>query len=181
MIGNIYVVQPDWTPEANNPFTIDGSYGVDWSSFVYDTAVDGYSNVRSNAKVYSLTVNPETDKNNERLFDFVRYETSYNRKVIIRFPNEIRDLVLERLNSMDYEQVDKKAIRSSDSRWLVHSTTKQAWEEIQKTEALLSPTRLRREGKEVNEIGLKALLEPTEYSDYIMLDGLNGCGELVVN
>jgi len=31
------------------------------------------------------------------------------------------------------------------------------------------------------EIGLKPMLEPPDYSDYIMLDVLNGCGELVVN
>ena len=31
------------------------------------------------------------------------------------------------------------------------------------------------------EIGLKMLLEPMDYSDYVMLDVLEGCGELVVN
>jgi hypothetical protein len=33
----------------------------------------------------------------------------------------------------------------------------------------------------INEIGLKYYLEPMDYSDYIMLDKLDGCGELVVN
>ena len=31
------------------------------------------------------------------------------------------------------------------------------------------------------DIGLKQMLEPADYSDYIMLDIPNGCGELVVN
>lgn len=36
-------------------------------------------------------------------------------------------------------------------------------------------------GRQIAQTGLKALLEPDDYSDYVMLDKPNGCGEIIVN
>lgn len=71
--------------------------------------------------------------------------------------------------------------RESDYPYMVHSTTLQNWDSIQKDGAIFSPNMLKMKGRTVQEIGLKALLEPNDYSDYIMLDKPDGCGELVVN
>lgn len=63
----------------------------------------------------------------------------------------------------------------------MNSTTKEAWNSIEKLGALLSPNELKKQGINILEIGLKSMLEPDDYSDYVMLDILEGCGELVVN
>ena len=66
-------------------------------------------------------------------------------------------------------------------RYMVHSTTLRPWESIQEKGALLPPNLLKKNGIQIHEIGLKPMLEPKDYSGYVMLDVLNGCGELVVN
>ena len=65
--------------------------------------------------------------------------------------------------------------------YMAHSTILGLWESIQMQGALLSPNLLKKNGIRVQEIGLKPMLEPKDYSDYVMLDVLNGCGKLVVN
>jgi len=177
---NIYFASSNWKPTDNNPFLADGSYGEKWSAFIYDESIkNSYTNVYPDTKVYSLVVKPQSDKEFERLTDFVIYETSYDRNVILKIPDNISESIVDKLETSIKNS--KNIIRATDVKWLVHSTTKQLWEEIKKVGKLLSPSCLKRCGKEVNEIGLKALLEPVDYSNFIMLDVLDGCGELVVN
>ncbi|WP_373844890.1 hypothetical protein [Clostridium sp.] len=63
----------------------------------------------------------------------------------------------------------------------MHSTTIEAWQSIREMGVLLAPSELKKLNKTIIEIGLKPLLEPKDYSDYVMPDILNGCGEIVVN
>ncbi|HEY8890331.1 MAG TPA: hypothetical protein VIM70_08755 [Clostridium sp.] len=177
---NVYFASSNWKPTENNPFIADGSYGEKWSAFIYDDSINNlYTNVFPNTKVYSLIVKPQIDKEFERLIDFVIYETSYGRNIILKIPNNSKEVILAKLETLSKN--NKNIIRATDIKWLVHSTTKQLWEKIKITGELLSPSCLKHNGKEVNEIGLKALLEPMDYSDFIMLDVVDGCGELVVN
>ncbi len=112
------------------------------------------------------------------MFDFLNYELSYQRNVIIKVCQSINaEKIIEHFNQILHEV----SYRNSDGKYMVHSTTLSAWSLIKKYGALLSPNELKKAGIEVNEIGLKPMLEPIDYSDYVMLDSLNGCGELVVN
>lgn len=175
----IFYADKTWSPLNANPFSTDGEYGEDWSAFIYDTAIDYYSNVLKNAKVYTLRVSPAIDTAYVRLRDFVKYELSYNRNVIIYMEESKRYQVREIIDNETLEGTT--TVRETDSRWLVHSTTEELWEKIKETGALLSPSELKKRQIAVHEIGLKELLEPKDYSEYIMLDILNGCGEIVVN
>lgn len=172
----IYYANSECLPSDKNPFSKDSEYGEKWSAFIYDEDAKYYTQVEKNVKVYTIRVSIKRDKNYERLTDFVSYETKYNRNIIIKADIEVRRII-DKLLSKSSNNV----IRETDSRWLVHSTTKASWESIKNSKFLYSPSELRKRGIMICEIGLKYYLEPIDYSDYIMLDILDGCGELVVN
>lgn len=173
----IYYASYDWLPTDNNPFSYNGEYGDKWSAFIYDSEAKYYTQIETRARLFTIKVSSEIDKDYERLIDFINYETKYNRNVIIKADIEVRQIINKLLNL----EKNKNKVRKTDSRWLVHSTTKDSWEKIKKIKFLYSPNELRKTGNIINEIGLKHYLEPKDYSDYIMLDILNGCGELVVS
>ncbi|MFC5451647.1 hypothetical protein [Paenibacillus aestuarii] len=167
-----------WYPTDNNPFSEDGEYGDAWSCFIYDKTIDNYSINYPSTKVYVLRVSPDADVNHRRLFNFLNYELSYGRNVILKLCDGMDG---QKLIEAFYDQQSEQNLITAEHRYLVHSTTLEAWEHIQKQGALLSPNILKQNGVTVYEIGIKPMLEPRDYSDYIMLDVLDGCGELVVN
>ncbi|MGN1410101.1 MAG: hypothetical protein ACI4XJ_07985 [Eubacteriales bacterium] len=174
----IYIADSKWNPTLPNPFTADGSYGENWSAFIYDDSTPYFSNVYPDTKVYVLKFAPAADPENLRFFDFLWYEQSYGRNVIVRFCSGMNaNEILSRFHNMN----NVVNYRISDGEVLVHSTTLSSWESIKREGALLSPSMLRRKGQAIREIGLNVMLEPKDYSDYVMLDIPNGCGELVVN
>ncbi|ADL53078.1 hypothetical protein [Clostridium cellulovorans] len=175
----IYYANSEWSPLKSNPFSVDGQYGESWSAFIYDEEIQYYSNVVHKTKVYCLKVSPDLDKDFQRIIDFVKYETYHKRNVIIKVHKKLRPSI-EAVLRNNFADNDT-AIRETDPRWVVHSTTKDSWEEIKKSGFLYSPSELKRMNILVKEIGLKELVEPKDYSDYIMFDILNGCGEIVVN
>ena len=174
----ICIADSTWYPTDTNPFTEDGTYGSDWSAFIYDLEVNYFTNVYPNAKLHVLTFSPDMDKEHIRLFDFLTYELSYERNVILKVCDGISaEDLLRQYHTASHDIT----YRSTDEEYMVHSTTLTTWEYIKKDKSLLSPNMLKAIGREVMEIGLKPMLKPPDYSDYIMLDILNGCGELVVN
>lgn len=72
-------------------------------------------------------------------------------------------------------------LRKTDPTVLVHSTTLESWNQIQKDGKLRAPSELKSHDFCITEIGRQTLLEPADYSDYVMLDIPDGCGELVVS
>lgn len=175
----IFYAEDNWTPLEDNPFSNDGQYGENWSAFVYDDNIDYYTNIFQGAKVYTLRVSPKIDLKYERLSDFVVYEVGYNRNLIIKCIEADRKHIKKIIDEIQYN--NSTSVRETDPKWMVHSTTKELWKSIEETGSLLSPSELKKRNIRVKEIGLKALMEPKDYSDYIMLDVLNGCGEIVVN
>lgn len=174
----IYITDSEWNPTLPNPFTADGKYGENWSSFLYDDTIHRFSNIYTGAKLYTLRFSPAADAENLRFFDFLRYELSYGRNVIVRFGVGMNaQKILNRFEETD----DAVQWRASDGDVLVHSTTLSAWGQIMRDGALLSPNLLKKNGQTIYEIGLAPMLEPKDYSDYVMLDVPEGCGELVVN
>ena len=170
----IYIADNNWSPTKSNPFELNGEYGDRWSAFVYDFSISTYSNIYENSCLYTLSVNPLYDTKQQRLCDFIKYEIGYGRNVIIQ-ANGVT------LPDETFQLKDDKKVRESDPKWMVHSTTEKSWESIRQTGALFSPIELKKRGIPICEIGLLPMLEPKDYSDYIMLDILDGCGELVVN
>lgn len=170
-INMIYYAKQDWIPTGKNPFSEDGEYSYKWSAVIFEENTKYYAKIEENAKLFTVIISSKLDVDYERINDFINYESKYNRNVIIKSDKSIK----RKLES------NKNKIRERDPRWLVHSTTEEAYKLIKESNFLYSPKELRKLGKEISEIGLKHYLEPKDYSDYIMLDILNGCGELVVN
>ncbi len=174
----IYIADSDWCPTKRNPFTADGMYDENWSSFIYDSDIDYFTNVYPDSKLHVIRFSPDIDKNNLRLFDFLNYESSYQRNIILKVCGGMNaESLIELFNKTSYET----GYRNSDEKYMVHSTILSAWDSIKQNGVLFSSNSLRKAGRLVNEIGLKPMREPKDYSDYIMLDVLEGCGELVVN
>ncbi len=174
----IYIANDNWNPTNQNPYIPDGTYGSTWSSFIYDQTINITTNVYDNAKVYVVRVSPESDMAFTRLFDFLYYEESYGRNVILKLtPGMYAADILNRYSNANHNVV----YRDTDVPFMVHSTTLANWSSIQHDGSIVSPNMLRQMGKPVSEIGLKQLMEPEDYSDYVMLDIPNGCGEIVVN
>lgn len=173
----IYYANHDWIPSDGNPFSDTGEYGSNWSAFIYDEKAKYYAQIETGAKLFAIRVSSRMDEDYERLNDFVSYEIKYNRNVIINVNIEAK----HRIDQLFHLQKNNKNIRKTDPRWLVHSTTLDSWQSIKKDKFLYSPAELKRRGYIINEIGLKHFLEPEDYSEYIMLDKLSGCSELVVN
>lgn len=174
----IYIADSNWCPTNRNPFTTEGIYDETWSSFIYDSDITYFTNVYPESKLHVIRFSPDADKNYIRLFDFLKYELSYQRNVIFKV---CIGLNAESIIELFHKTSHKTEYRSSDEKYMVHSTTLSAWESIKQDGALLSPNSLKKNNRLVNEIGLKPMNEPKDYSDYIMLDVLDGCGELVVN
>lgn len=174
----IYIADSDWNPTKSNPFTAKGLYDENWSAFLYDSDVSYFTNVYPGANLHVIRFSSDADKNYIRLFDFLNYELSYQRNVILKVNIGMKaEDIIELFNKTPHQV----RYRSSDENYMVHSTTLSAWESIKQDGALLSPNLLKENNRAVNEIGLKPMNEPKDYSDYIMLDVLDGCGELVVN
>lgn len=41
----IYTTDSEWNPTLPNPFSEDGTYGKNWSAFIYDDTISYFSNV----------------------------------------------------------------------------------------------------------------------------------------
>jgi len=174
----IYLADSNWCPLDRNPFCDNGLYGVAWSAFIYDREIPYYTNNYPDAKLHTVRFSPDADNANLRLFDFLSYEESYGRNVILKICAGIdAEKLLQKYAAFSHDVI----FRDTDEKYMVHSTTLENWEKIQKDKALLSPNMLKSKGVKMLEIGLAQMLEPADYSDYVMLDVPNGCGELVVN
>jgi len=134
---------------------------------------------KSSCGCYAVTLNPNNIDFLDRLNDFICYETSYNRSVLISVPDGHFDML------MINEQSDiENLIRPYDPAYLVHSTTLPSYEKIKKSEFLKSAALLNNEGIKTTAIGFTPLGEPSDYLDYVMFAPMEGFGsgsEMVVN
>lgn len=98
--------------------------------------------------------------------------------IVVISKSELRELEVLYEN----HRYDEKELRCNEGKVLVHSTTIEAWDNIQKDGCLKSWNQLKKEGVLVEEypIGLE-LGDPKEFSDYIMFGGLGDSGEIVVS
>lgn len=178
---HLYLAGAGWSPAKKNPFSNDGGYGDGWSAAILENGRGSGSNLpHRGARVYAVRIPLLTAGAWERVADFIRYESAHGRRIILQ-ADRSRLPTLRAFLAQLQDQAPEPEIRADDPEWLVHSTTLENWESIQRCGALLAPCVLREQGiADPLEIGLKPLLEPADYSDYIMLDRLDGCGELVV-
>ena len=159
---------PDWDEKQPNPFTPDGSYGPEWSCFrMLDADDDIILNGTGDNGLYRFLAGRKVENLETKLADFLRYENAHGRKVIVSFPPDIAadELVNRALASVS----NTSTIRPDDPRWIVHSTSLEAWERIRTCGELRSLARLRGEGIDARGVGLSEFREPDDYAEYVML------------
>ena len=147
------------------------------SLFKIDLNISGFMMGKSPCGCYAITVNPNAVDVIERLFDFIQYENSYDRQVLIFSPEY--DIV-SALNCPPQTEI----IRPSDPQYAVHSTLLAYYDQIIKDGCLKSTARLRHEGIERKAIGFAPLGEPEDYLEYVMFAPVDGWGsgsEMVIN
>lgn len=235
MNQHIHIAPPGWHPEAPNPFTPDGGYGIGWSCFhmrdVDDSQIingrpggdfccevpegvdDATLEARRGVKPYCFmpgrgVLDAEAQYRQmlsdglfrgckvwmpvpegvdpvpfagccgtsieTRLADFLRYETSHGRDVIVSFPPDID--AAEIINRALKTTPGRETVRPNDPRWWVHSTTRENWVKIRECGELRSFSRMRREKGSPGGIGLFSFGEPADYADYVMLGSALGIG-----
>jgi hypothetical protein len=180
------IAPPGWDCRAPNPFTVDGSYGPDWSAFcLLDRDDDQFVTGQSGRGPFAARLGRRVAHLPERLADFLRYEGRHGRTVILSFPPEVdpREYLARALAGTPASGV----VRAYDPGVVVHATTAEAWQSIQDSGALLAASQLvaRREVPGSSDVpgSLEDYRqhEPPEYGDYIMFGEMDSCvPEMVV-
>lgn len=179
-----YEIAPEnWTPDDENPFTSDGTYGNGWSCF--STTADfefRFFTGRSKSGCWSIQFRKGNQEYQEHLGDFLIYENGNYRTVILDLEkkDEAKQIVARCLG----ETLMSGFRRSNDAQYMVHSTTEEAWRSIEASGELTAAAFLReRWNFDDEDNGTDAYLkdEPPEYKEYIMLGGIDTMApELVV-
>jgi hypothetical protein len=157
-----------WAPEVGNPFSSDGRYGDEWICFrIHPT--DDHANCCGGGRksVYTLCLGRKTANLNQRLSDFLRYGNGLGRNVILSFPENMNvdSFVQESLGNAEANDF----VRKDDPKWVVHSTSLEAWSNIRKDGMLKSRSVQEKEGcNSRGGIGFDLLGETPEFVEYIM-------------
>ncbi len=165
---------PGWSYTDANPFTPDGSYGLEWSCFCILDRDDGqFFTGRSGDGPFSARFGRRVAHLENRLIDFLCYENAHNRTVILLFPEgvDVERFVARALSQTPHASV----VRADDPEVIVHSTTLAAWESICTDGQLEAASRLPRPGRRLDplsEVARYLRNEPPEYGDYIMFGEL---------
>jgi len=164
-----YVIAPSgWTPDDDNPFSADGSYGPADSAIVLrdgDDTRTWYGAGRTG--LFALHLWAGLPDVRERVADFVRYENEHGRVSIVALP---QDLAGRRFVDEALAQVPAAPrLRESDPRWVVHSTSEDAWRSIQRDRAISALSELPERVARVGGLGLRVLGEPPDFAEYVVL------------
>lgn len=168
-----YIAPDGWAPDSPNPFADDGRYDG-WSCIEIRENRGNFQHGRMDSGLFSMIIDPSLDKFAIRIADFLRYEAQNGRRTIVLAPSDVDvdSLVRESLETYP----SGSFLTSDESRWLVHSTTIDAWEEISCCKELKSLASLNQLDKKVVGLGLTHLREPDDYAEYVMLGYFDGIG-----
>lgn len=177
-MGTIHFVNEKFVPNQINPITRE-PYDTNWIFLELTDDSSFYMFSGGNDFVFRLAISKKCADWQYRVFDFIEYELSYGKNVILS------------ISKNDYEEAKRiyedhsfkdDFLRDYEKRILVHSTTLSGFKSILQDRALKSWNILKKEGKtnEPEPIG-KFLGDHDEYSDYIMFTHGGVTGEIIVN
>jgi len=130
-------------------------------------------------EIFRLIVTKENIDWPYRLYDFIQYESSQNKSIIIAADKE--DIEYARHVYENHSYIDK-FLRSYEQRVLVHTTTKENYTAIMQDGCLKSWNILKNYGTLSDEKPIGHLLgDPPNYSNYIMFSHGGISTELVVS
>jgi len=149
-----------------------------WIQFKLTTSKEYELFVGTEDSMYTIKVSKDCLHWEYALFDFIGYEESYGKNIILHVSEDDFKQAKQKYGSCHFQE---KEIRDYEAKVLVHSTLWESWEKIWADGALKSWNKLKRENPdfEVKPIG-KQLGDPENYSDYIMFSNGHIAGEIVV-
>jgi len=149
-----------------------------WIRFSLTDSTDYSMFVNTEDHIFTLKVSRHYQQWDYSLFDFIGYEESYGKNMILDVSKEDYHLAKRSYGNHHYQD---KYIRDYEPEILVHSTTWKSWEKIKLEQSLKSWNILKSENSdfETEPIG-KQLGDPQNYCDYIMFSNGHVAGEVVV-
>lgn len=174
----IYVTDPGFEPKQINPFTGE-RYNDDWIVFCL-TNHENYEimNGKGNSSVYSIKVSKKYALWEFNLMDFIEYESNYHKNMILSVDEEDITRAKKVYENHHYNEA---TLRKNEPKVMIHSTTKECWENIKNDGYLKSWTKLKDEGRIVAKDPIGEFLgDPKDYRDYIMFSNGNISSEIVV-
>lgn len=178
-MGHMMVYRLDSFVESNiNPITSE-PYDSSWVVYIVDDGPYRMMCGSSNGCTYTLRIS----KNNHpdwKMYvgDFISYNEAINRNVILVISEEDLKAVEQEYIGHSYND---RFLRDYEAPVLIHSTTKENYENIIKCQMLKSWNCLKKEGYFTEEFPIgKQLGDPEELRDFILF-GSGTTGEIVVN
>lgn len=161
-----------------NPVT-NSPYDDSWIVYIVDSGSYRMMCGSRNGCAYTLKIS-KTNHPDWKMYvgDFISYSEASNKNAILVISAEDLKLVEK---EYDGHSFDDPYLRAYEPAVLIHSTTKENFDNITKCQMLKSWNRLKSEGFWPEEFPIgKQLGDPEELRDYILL-GSGTTGEIVVN
>ena len=136
-IDSIYIAPPDWKLDDINPFT-KKIFCKNWIGLFLDKANDSQMwNGTTKSGLFAVKYNRNVDNLKQMITDFIFYQKNRDSKVIVgsNYINDIKSY----LNMAIASAATDYGVRESDSKYIVHSTSRESWKNIQKDMKLKSP------------------------------------------
>lgn len=160
-----------------NPIT-NKKYDASWIIFILNDESYKMSCGSNNGCAYTLKVSKKYEHWEMSLCDFIGYNTSIGKNIILVVSKEEYAQALKKYESCSF---DDHFLREYENEVLIHSTTKENYNQIKKDGCLKSWNLVKSQNlcKENEPIGA-FLGDPLELRDYILF-GSGTTGEIVVN
>ena len=168
-----HFIENDINPITNSP------YDSPWVVYVVDHGPYRMMCGRQNGCAYTLKIS-KTNHPHWKMYvgDFISYSTSTNKNAILVISEEDLNAVEDEYKGHSYND---PYLREYEPSVLVHSTTKENFDNIIKCQQLMSWNRLKSNGFLAEEFPIgKQLGDPEELRDFILF-GSGTTGEIVVN
>lgn len=174
----IYRVEEGFIEGEINSITNE-PYDSSWIVFCLTTSNEyQIMNGGSKSNVYTLRISKNYTAWKMSVMDFLEFQESLNKNIILSISET--DWV-EAKTYYEGHHYNEKNLRKNEPEVVIHSTTPQNWESIQKDGCLKSWNTLKKEKEEWEKLPIGSSLgDPSDFSDYIMFADGGIASEIVV-
>lgn len=176
----IYFTDNSFKELEFNPFNNGKKFDNAWVMFrLLDAASFWQYTGCGDGLIFQLIITKEYVNWEYKLFDFIEYETSCGLNIIVAVNED--DYINAQKTYSGHNYMDNY-LRFYEKRILVHSTNKESYKTIKLDGCLKSWNELKKEKVITDDepIG-KLLMDPSDYSDYIMFSNGGNSAERVVS
>lgn len=164
---NIYYVDPSFFQVKSNPYANNLPYTDDWTMLKLLETAKGINLLQyEKGEVSRLIITKESGNWEYQMFDFIQYQSSYNKNIILAVNKKDFDTAQAVYGNHSYTD---RFLRPYERKILIHTTTKENYNAIMQEGYLRSWNKLKKNNFLAEDTPLGRLLgDPPDYSDYIM-------------